>query len=238
MASGNDSARLIERDGLVYSVSPATPNRSLPNSVYYSDREALEAALEELPSVYEGAGVRAWTVWVPDDDRETAALLGRRGHVLDANPRAMALWLDDLREGPPRPEGVELRDDEQATAGALNDLAYGVDGHPFTALLANPTTPPIHWAFAASGGDAVGCAGTVDDGDDAIVTLVATHPDHRGRGLAGWLLREMLLEASERGQASASLQATKLGAGVYERLGFRDLGYIEMWERRPESGPA
>lgn len=231
-ATGCPSARLLERDGLVAGISPETPDRSLPNAVYYSDPDALGTSLDDLSAAYEQAGVNAWTVWVPDDDRGTADLLERRGHVLDASPRAMALWLDDLRDGPSKPEAVERAEAGQPDAARLNDLAYGYESRPFAALLEQPTRPPVRWGFAAVDGQPIACAGTIDEGDDAVVTLVATHPDHRGRGVAGWLLRSLLAEARGRGAVSASLQATKLGAGVYERLGFRDLGFIEMWERR------
>ena len=64
------------------------------------------------------------------------------------------------------------------------------------------------------------------------MTGVATPPEHRGRGIAGWLLRRALGEAREEGMASASLQATRAGAPLYERLGFADFGFVEMWELR------
>ena len=41
-----------------------------------------------------------------------------------------------------------------------------------------------------------------------------------------------LADASERGCRTTTLVATRLGRPVYERLGYRSLGPIEMWEQR------
>ena len=64
------------------------------------------------------------------------------------------------------------------------------------------------------------------------MTAVATLPEHRGRGLAGWIIAELLESARGRGMSTGSLQASKAGAPVYERLGFADAGFIELWEQR------
>jgi hypothetical protein len=45
-------------------------------------------------------------------------------------------------------------------------------------------------------------------------------------------MRQALLDARERGCTTTSLQATAMGRPVYRRLGYRELGVIEMWERR------
>ncbi len=54
------------------SVVPAIPDRSIVNSVAYRDADSLAAALDELAAEYDEAGVEAWTVWVPEDDRDAA----------------------------------------------------------------------------------------------------------------------------------------------------------------------
>jgi putative glutathione S-transferase len=40
--------RLVERDGVLATVAPAVPERSLPNSVVYESEDALIGALDEL----------------------------------------------------------------------------------------------------------------------------------------------------------------------------------------------
>jgi len=80
--------------------------------------------------------------------------------------------------------------------------------------------------------EAFGCVATVDVDDDCCVTGVATPPEHQRRGIAGWLLWRALVEARERGMATASLQASRAGAPACERLGFADYGFVEMWELR------
>jgi hypothetical protein len=45
-------------------------------------------------------------------------------------------------------------------------------------------------------------------------------------------MRQALVDARERGVETTSLQATAMGLSLYRRLGYRELGVIEMWERR------
>lgn len=228
--SGASSSRLIRREGLVASLTPASPQRSLFNSVFLDDPAALAGEYQALAELYEAAGVQAWTVWVLDEDRVSAELLGDRGHVLDAAPRAMAMELDRPPEVPEAPTDVEPGPCDAPTAAALNDRAYGYDEDGFRAALAGETS--IRWHGAYVDGEPVSCVGTIEVGDDCCVTGVATPAEHRGRGIASWLLLRALADAYEVGARTASLQATKAGAPIYERLGFRDFGFIEMWELR------
>ena len=86
--------------------------------------------------------------------------------------------------------------------------------------------------MARSGGRPVGCLLAVDHGANTDIEWVAVLPEARGRGLSGKLLAHALADAAERGQETSTLVATALGRPVYERLGFRSVGAVQMWERR------
>lgn len=228
--SAAPDSELALHPGLTAAVVPAAPDRSVFNSVYYEDPAQLAARADDLAATYEARGVRAWTVWVPDEDRGSAAMLAERGHRLDAAPRAMALDLADLAAEPPMPDGVELRPLDAASCAALNDRAYGYEEGAFGDAFSGGTV--VRWHGAIAVGEPLACVGTIDAGEDCGVSGVATPPENRGRGLASWLLWQALAAARERGHRSASLRASKAGAPLYERLGFRDLGFVEMWELR------
>ncbi|MFN8112635.1 MAG: GNAT family N-acetyltransferase [Solirubrobacterales bacterium] len=229
----SDACSVIRREGVVASVSPPTPDRSLFNSVVATGPEPLARAIDELASIYADAGVRAWTVWVPDYDRRSAELLAARGHVLDAAPRTMGLDLGDLSPpAQPLPDGVELVPGEITVIGSINDRAYGIETAAWEEAMEHQPDLELDSLMATVAGEPVACAIVLDHHGDAAVTAVATLPEHRGRGLAGWIITELLRSARGRGLTTGSLQASRAGAPVYERLGFADAGFIELWELR------
>jgi GNAT superfamily N-acetyltransferase len=188
-------------------------------------------ALDELAAAYDEAGVEAWTVWVPEADAGAAAALADAGHVLDAEPRAMGAELAAIE----RPDLGELdwfRDCDLETVGRVNDAAYGFGEDGLMPIIATMPPDRVHTYGANVDGETAAVMMTIDSGDDAEVAWVATEEAARGRGLATALMAQALWDARERGLRTATLQATKLGAGVYERVGFRDLGALQMWERR------
>src|SRR5919109_5599149 len=230
VVAGAADSHLVERDGVSAGVVPRAPDRSVFNSVFYTSATALAQALEELAAIYESEAVRAWTVWVPARDREAAAVLERAGHRLDAEPAAMVLELARLER--PGPLKLELDDDPKIVDIArLNDIAYGYESD-FVRALAGLPKGAAHRYVAVVDGAPAACLITTDHDGDCWIGCVATLPEMRGRGLATSLLAHALAEARERGCLTASLQATRLGKPVYERIGHRDLGSIQMWERR------
>lgn len=231
VAAGSAGARVIERDGVLAMVLPAIPERSVFNSVLYDTPDGLTGMLPELAREYEDAGVDAWTVWLPDHDSASAKLLASAGHKLDANPRAMALELADLPE--PDPGDLEWTSDGSLEVmKRINDVAYGYEPGTFERGLG--ATPEGTWRIyeARLGGEPASVLATTDVEGDCGIWWVATVPEARGRGLSRDLLGIALAEARGRGLETSTLQATKLGRPVYERVGYRDVGALQMWERR------
>ena len=223
------AARTEERPGVTACVTPTAPDRSLMNCVVYESAAELAAALPRLQSLYEESGVRAWTVWVPQHDRPTARLLADSGHKLDAAPTAMGLELEDFTA--PRADRLDLDPEPTAVKLAeLNDRAYEMTTPAFAAALESLPGVIVH--IACLDGRPASCVGSYDHDGDCLITFVATLPEARGRGLAGGLMSLALHEARERGCETSSLQATKMGEPIYARMGYRNLGPIEMWEHR------
>jgi GNAT superfamily N-acetyltransferase len=89
------------------------------------------------------------------------------------------------------------------------------------------------WNYVADvDGEAAACLQILPVDRDALVLLVATLPEARGRGLAGRLLHRALWDAREAGCDMSSLQATRAGEPVYARLGYESHGALQMWEKR------
>lgn len=231
VAESTEGGRVLTPDGVFAAIVPLTPNRSVTNSVFYSDGSALLGALDDLAAAYEEAGVLAWTVWVPERDEEVAAGLAAAGHVLDAEPRAMGMELE--RAEAPDMSGIDWqRDCDLVAAGRINDDAYGYTDRGLESVISAMPPDRVHSYGASVDGEIAAVLMTIDCGDDTEVAWVATNEAARGRGLATALMRQCLWDARERGQPTATLQATKAGRPVYERVGFEDLGALQMWERR------
>jgi GNAT superfamily N-acetyltransferase len=227
---GSDGAHLAEFPGVTAAVVPSCPERSVVNSVGYERAPDLEAALEDVAAAYDRAGIHAWTVWVPEADRDAAELLRGAGHKLDATPAAMGAALRDMPLDGPDPADWYRTDDVREVA-PLNDIAYGYEDSFARALRGfRPDAASIY--VARADGKPASCLMTLDRGGDRHIILVATTPEARGRGLASGLLSRALADGREAGLESTSLIATKLGTPIYERLGYRIVGAIEMWERR------
>jgi GNAT superfamily N-acetyltransferase len=212
-------ARLIRHGNMIGSVLPTVPQSSIANAAICRDATAAPHELAAMADEFRQAGVQKWGLWTNGGSAEAEA---QAGLTLDSTPAAMFHTLEDLEEVPPT--GTP----DLATVGRVNDLAYGFTEPRLAPALANLDSTVHTYGI---GDHSVAMA--YDHGhDDTVVGFVATRPEDRGRGLAGLVLKRLLLEAKQRGNRSASLQASAKGKGVYERLGFRTIGTLHLYEER------
>lgn len=233
MGAGSPGARLWEADGVTASIVPTAPQRSVVNAAVYRSADALAARYDELAAAFEEAGVRAWTVWVPEFDADAIGLLTARGHAFDGKPAAMSIDLDGF-EGPP---AGDLDWDSDATLeefGRVNDAAFGFPPSEgmAPAFAGLPAGADARLYRARVGGETASVLATIDHGDDVSIHFVGTEERFRGRGLASRLLAAALREARGRGMRTSSLQASPMGEPIYLRLGYGLDFRLHLYERR------
>lgn len=74
-----------------------------------------------------------------------------------------------------------------------------------------------------------------EGGELAYIYAVATHPEHRGKGLASHLMEETHAHLKDLGYAGAVLKPAKGLFPFYERLGYTTSGYIRRFSAK--AGP-
>jgi hypothetical protein len=223
---------VVEVGGLVGSIVPAAPSRSILNAAAGARGVSPErGVVGAVAARYADAGVSAWGVWVHEDETRSAVVLAADGLTIDSRPTAMGLDLSTL--GPAAaPEGisVELTRDVALLAEPLA-AGYGFPAALLTAGLPRLLDYAEGWVALVDGVPASGAV-VVRCGDDAGVFLVATAPNLRGRGAAEAVVRHALLHARDEGCTTSTLQSSAMGRSVYERIGYAALGTHLLWEQR------
>jgi ribosomal protein S18 acetylase RimI-like enzyme len=231
MAVAGPESTNLELPGVSVLIVPATPDRSVMNAVCYSDAAALGAAYDEISNAYDEAGITAWTVWVPAADTDAAALLEERGHALDAAPAVMCAGIGEMTLDPSLPEAIDWAPVALADLAPVAGTAFGFEVEGLRAATCGPA-PGAYSYLARVDGEPAGTVMAYDHEGDCGIYWVATLEQARGRGICTALMTLALIEGRQRGCTSTSLQATKAGYPIYARLGYRDFGPIQMWEKR------
>ncbi len=226
IAAASAGYRGLAEPGVRAIATPAAPERPLFNAAFGLEPGTLGRAYERLAGFYAEAGVPRWTAFVDPADTESVAALSGNGHVLDAEPRMMLAQAADVAGGDTRIE-LDPAPSPETIAG-LNDRVYGYPGS-FSRTLRS--LDGLDACVAVVDSEPVACALAHDHAGDCHITLVATLPAHRRQRIASGLIRRLVRRGRARGCTTTSLVATRAGAPVYERLGYRDLGPVQMWER-------
>jgi ribosomal protein S18 acetylase RimI-like enzyme len=221
---------VLQRPGLIATIVPSTPDSPALNAaVAIRPRAALEA-LTDLEIRYGDAGVRRWAVWVDGSARDVTAELRARGLGIASSSPGMGAVIDEL--------GLDLttaRDRPNAnlrTVGRVNDLAYGNVDSRLERTLTTLEEGTLRGYRADLNGAPAAVALALHHGGDCGVSFVATVPQARRHGLATQVMRAALADARRHKLDTITLQATDLGERLYQQLGLRRLGPMELWEHR------
>jgi ribosomal protein S18 acetylase RimI-like enzyme len=171
---------------------------------------------DRLAGWFEGRGAGTWGIWTEGGERV-------QGLYPSADPVAMGARMEDVDVEGAAGEPVGL-----GLVGTVNDIAYA---HLDARL--ERITPRLEGRVRAFGLEGAAVALSCEHDGDAGIYYVATLPDARGRGLARAVVKRALADARERGCTSTTLQASDMGARLYESLGYERTGPLKLWEHAP-----
>jgi GNAT superfamily N-acetyltransferase len=236
-------AAMVEHDG-IFLVRNPVPLPFLVNAAARTGA-AVEApvVLEAARSFFGGQGFEVLCLEGRDDDLRIAA--ERAGlHIGSPDPLQ---YLD--RQPVPSPADrsavqIHVVDDVAGVAevAAVNQDASAVYRFPeglFAAVFAAPSSvlsPAIHAVLAYVDGAPVATAQVFMHAEVAYVGWVAVVPNAARRGL-GWLVTETVVnEGLARGAKAAVLVASPMGAPLYRKMGFVDVGWLRNAYERTAAG--
>lgn len=121
-------------------------------------------------------------------------------------------------------------DIEQATE--IMDSAFGKTEGRHEELRRYLEMQPDGYLMACIQNQPVGMAGAINYKKFAYVGLVAVHINWQRRGIGSLLMGEVLKKLSSERCRVSILDATEMGAPIYEALGYRDDGTTVTFERK------
>lgn len=225
---------LVEADGRVVAyaeqfngrafahVHPAHVGRGIGTAVAaWTEDHARRAGLSQVGQTIPTSGVAA------------RALLEARGYDARWDSWILKMALDAPAPTPRVPAGVEVRglrrpDDERRVHAVIEeafdtwpDRDTGTSFEDWRASELDRATESDLVVVAEEGGQVVGAAVCISEGEEGWVDQLAVLPSAWGRGLGGALLQAAFQRFRERGLAVAALSTdSRTGAlGLYEHVG-------------------
>ena len=223
---------VLDVDGLVVCLT-GVPAEPFNPTLVARTPEDVDGALVAAAEHCRGVGLAVGIDLEPSIHRDVRDGARRGGLSLVESRPGMALDVSGLRSAPD-PGGIEVRRvvDEATLAKVTEADAIAFDVEPtLTKAFLPPAAldDPVQRVFAAFHGEEVVGAGESFLADGVLgVFGISTVPAFRRRGIAAAVTSRLIEDGA--GEADlAVLQSSKLGLGVYERLGFRKMSTWEVW---------
>jgi ribosomal protein S18 acetylase RimI-like enzyme len=191
------------------------------------------AALAAAAERYRPTGLSLGIDLEPTVHKDVRTAAERSGMRMIESRPGMALRIADLRSSP-APADVEIRWVEDvrllAQVADADAAAFDADAGLTRAFLPDAVLDDsAQRVFAALiDGHVVGTGESALADGVLGVFGIATVPAFRRRGIAGALTSALIADRAEDADL-AVLQSSRLGLGVYERLGFRRMSTWEVW---------
>jgi GNAT superfamily N-acetyltransferase len=226
LADTEERSRVVESDGVVAAIVPATPHDAMFNTVVYEDTLDPQE-LERLAALYRRQGVQAWGIWLCEGDVVLQAALETRGFTPIRSWTGMGMPL--LGDPPPLPADCEVLRASVRDFVQVNDSAHGV-GEDYSRAFARwvDREDAALWALRCSG-RILSTLLEIDCETDCSVNSVATVRGEWRKGMAGTLIQNVLAAARQAGCTTSTLQASPSAESLYRSLGYEPICAWTVW---------
>jgi ribosomal protein S18 acetylase RimI-like enzyme len=208
------------RGGVVVAGPVAVPNAYVNTAIPTDPGVSAAKFFTDATSFFADRD-RAFVVWAPLSDPSFATEAERRNLAPDTEPSPAMVVSTPTKAQSGLSFHLVDDDDSAAIFGDLCERGYEKPGMAW--LMAHQqsySAPDSYWHIAFDGGVAVSAACGYLTGETGGIYSVATPSEFRGHGFAAMVTSVATNHLFDLGAARVVLQASKLGFGVYERLGF------------------
>lgn len=126
----------------------------------------------------------------------------------------------------------ELADIDLKPAETLLNIAFKSNINRIDDLHLYRRIQPGGWFGAFSDGQLVGTVGAANYDVFAHVGFMVVHPERQGQGIGRTLMEFLLARLDQQGVPIITLNASKMGHPLYEKLGFADCSETITFERQ------
>ncbi len=125
-----------------------------------------------------------------------------------------------------------LADADLVEADAVLKLAFQSSASRQHELELYRQIQPDGWFAATQGGHLIGMVGATNYGKFAHVGMMAVHPEAQGQGVGTALMQYLLAELGKKHVPLVTLDASKAGRPLYEKLGFAAYDETLVFQRQ------
>jgi ribosomal protein S18 acetylase RimI-like enzyme len=214
-----------------FNVPHAYVNTAVPTDPSVSAVDFFDDAVQ----FFSGLG-RSFVLWAPMSDPSVAKEAATRNLVRDKEPSPAM-----VSSGPVAVESTlqcRLVDGEESASMFGDVCERGYDAPGMAKLLSfqeSYSAADSYWHIAFDGDVPVSAACGYLRGTTGGIYSVATPAEFRGRGFAAAVTAVATNHLFELGASEVVLQSSKLGFGVYERLGFSVYDHYERFTISPSA---